>query len=165
MQALIAICVCLILAFGVQTFRIGALKEEAAEKAAALATATAAAEKESRTREQQMADNARRAADEYAKNAARIRASADGARTELDSLRNTLAAAGAVPADPTAASRADEAARARYVLGQCFATVQALAATSDDIETRLSGLQDWARAITSGGARSATAPEKQPDPK
>ena len=92
MQALIALGLCLALACGIQTFRIGALKEEAAEQAAALANATAAAEKEARAREQQMADNARRAADEYAKNAARIRASADGARTGRAETTRWLAA-------------------------------------------------------------------------
>lgn len=147
MQILIGLGLCLFVALGIQTFRIGALKEEIATDKAAIATATAAAEKEARTREQQMADNARKAADTYAQNINRARAGADSARNELDGLRSTIAEAGPVPADPTAASRADEAARARYVLGQCVGVVQALAATSDDLEARLIGLQDWAKGV------------------
>lgn len=147
MQTLIAICVCLILAFGVQTFRIGALKEEAAAQAAALATATAAAEKEARTREQQMADNARRAADEYAKNVAKIRASADGARSELDGLRNTIAAAGPAPESPASAAGTDDATRARYVLGRVSEFAAQVSAAADACEVRLGALQEYVRGV------------------
>ena len=152
MQTLIAICVCLILAFGVQTFRIGALKEEAAAQAAALATATAAAEKEARTREQQMADNARRAADEYAKNVAKIRASADGARSDLERLRDATGSPRDAAQDPAAAAGADDAARARLLLGSCGKALTELAEIADAAETKLGALQDWARAIVAGSA-------------
>ena len=147
MQTLIAICVCLILAFGVQTFRIGALKEEAAAQAAALATATAAAEKEARTREQQMADNARRAADEYSKNLSRVRASADGARSELDGLRNTIAAAGPAPESPASAAGTDDATRARFVVGQLANAAAQVSAAADACEVRLGALQEYVRGV------------------
>lgn len=148
MQIVIGLSLCLFVALGIQTFRIGALKEEAAQQAAALAIATAAAEKEARTREAEMADAARKAADVYAKNAARIRASADGARSELDGLRNALAAAGPAPESPASAAGTDDATRARFVVGQLANAAAQVSAAADACEVRLSGLQEWARAVT-----------------
>ena len=147
MQIVIGLSLCLFVALGIQTFRIGALKEEAAAKDAAIAAATATAEKEARTREQQMADNARKAADEYAKNAARIRASADGARTELDGLRNALAAAGPAPESPASAAGTDDATRARFVVGQLANAAATVSAAADACEIRLAGLQEYVRGI------------------
>mgnify|MGYP003443195133 FL=1 len=147
MQTLLAICVCLILAFGVQTFRIGAMKEEAAAEKAAIAAATATAEREARTRETEMADNARRAADVYAKNVAKIRASADGARSELDGLRNTIAAAGPAPESPASAAGTDDATRARYVLGRVSEFAAQVSAAADACEVRLGALQEYVRGV------------------
>ncbi len=146
MNVLIAACLALALACGVQTFRIGALKEEAATQKAALATAQAQAEHEAREREQQMADGARKAADDYSKNVARVRAGADGARTELDRLRDAIASSPAGAASAPACG-SDDASRARTVVGQCAATLQTLAGTADQCEARLTGLQDYIRGI------------------
>ncbi len=148
MQALIALGLCLALACGIQTFRIGALKEEIAAKEAAIAAATATAEREARTREQQMADAARKASDAYQANVSRVRASADGARTELERLRDAIASAGPAPANPASAAGADDAARARYVVGQLANAAAQVSAAADACENRLSALQDYVRSIT-----------------
>ena len=71
------------------------------------------------------------------------------AQSELDRLRDMLATSsgGAIPADPAAASRADDATRTRHVLGQCAASVTALAEAADTIESKLTGLQDYVRTV------------------
>lgn len=147
MQALAAICVALFLALGIQTFRVGALKEEAAQKDAAIATATAAAEREARTREQQMADAARKASDVYQANVSRVRASADGARTELERLRDAIASTGPAPANPASAAGTDDATRARFVVGQLANAAAQVSAAADACENRLSALQDYVRGV------------------
>lgn len=147
MQTLIAICVCLLLACGAQTFRIGALKEEAAAKDAALAAATATAEREAREREQSMADAARKASDAYQANVNRVRASADGARTELERLRDAIASAGPAPANPASAAGTDDATRARFVAGQLANVAAQAAAAADTCEIRLTGLQAYVKGI------------------
>ena len=148
MNILVGLGLVLFVALGIQTFRIGALKEEAAQQAAALATATAAAEKEARTREQQMADNARRAADEYSKNLSRVRASADGARGDLERLRDATGSPRDAAQDSAAAAGADDAARARLLLGSCGKALTELAEIADAAETKLGALQDYVKGIT-----------------
>lgn len=78
-------------------------------------------------------------------------AAADAADTELDRLRTLLATPTAAPQpagpDPAAAARADDATRARAVVGQCAAALTEMAATADTIEARLSGLQDYVRSV------------------
>jgi cell division septum initiation protein DivIVA len=148
MQALIALGLFLALACGIQTFRIGVLKEEAAEQRAALATATAAAEKEARTREAEMADAVRKASDVYAKNLARAQAGAAGALSELDSLRNALnATSPAAPASAASGSTHGTGGPERELLGACAATLQGMAAQADRLESKVIGLQDYIRSI------------------
>jgi Tfp pilus assembly protein PilX len=148
MQALIAICLALLGFAGLQTFRIGALKEEAAAKDAALAVATATAERQARDRESQMADAARKASDAYQANVSRVRASADSARTELDSLRNTLAAGPAAPASAASSGAYAAGGPERELLGACAATLQAMAAQADRLESKVIGLQDYIKGLT-----------------
>jgi len=148
MQILIGLSLCLFVALGVQTFRVGALKQEAAEQKAALATATAAAEKEARTRELEMADSARKAAGIYAQQINKVRGDADGARSELARLRDALGTPRDAAQDAAAAVGADDASRARAVVGRCAAVVQRMAEVADTCESRLTGLQDWAKAVT-----------------
>ena len=133
---------------GVQTFRLSACKQEAAQQKATIAADVAAAERRAREAEQLMADGARKAADTYAKQIQKARTDADGARTELERLRDALAAAGPTPQDPTAAAGADDAARARFVVGQCVGVVQALGANLDRAEAQLTALQAWAKALS-----------------
>jgi hypothetical protein len=78
-------------------------------------------------------------------------AAAAAADTELDRLRTLLAtptpAPQPTPPDPTAPARADDATRARAVVGQCAGALASMAATADALEARLSGLQDYVRAV------------------
>ena len=71
------------------------------------------------------------------------------AQSELDRLRDQLAAAngGSPPANPATTAGADDAARTRYVLGQCATSITTLAETADTIEARLIGLQDYVRTV------------------
>ena len=147
MQIVIGLSLCLFVALGIQTFRIGARDEQIALMKADAAEAVAKQERENREREQQMAENARKAANDYAKNAARIRASADGARTELDGLRNALAAAGPAPDSPASAAGTDDATRARFVVGQLANAAATVSAAADACEVRLAGLQEYVRGI------------------
>ena len=133
---------------GVQTFRLSAWKQEAAQQKATIAADVAAAERRAREAEQLMADGARKAADTYAKQIHKARTDADGARTELERLRDTLGTPRDAAQDAAAAAGADDATRARIVVGRCAATLQAMAATADACEARLSGLQDWIKAVT-----------------
>ena len=132
---------------GVQTFRLSALKLEVATEKAAIAAEVAAAQARAREAEQLMADGARKAADSYAKQIARVRTDADGARTELDRLRDVITAPRTAAESAAAAAGTDDASRARLVVGQCAAAIQAMAATADQCEARLTGLQDWAKAV------------------
>lgn len=136
------------MATGVQTWRLDRLERHVAEDRAAVAEQVAAAERRAREAEQLMADGARKAAQTYATQIARVRVDAVGARSELDRLRNAIGATGDAAQDAATAARGDDAARARLVVGQCAATLQALAATADTCESRLSGLQEWAKAVT-----------------
>jgi len=78
-------------------------------------------------------------------------AAAAAADSELDRLRTLLAtptpAPQPTPPDPTAPARADDATRARAVVGQCAGALASMAATADALEARLSGLQDYVRAV------------------
>jgi hypothetical protein len=147
MQILIGFGLVLFVACGIQTFRVGALKEEIALKEAAIATATSAAEREARTREAAMADAARKASDVYQANVSRVRASADGARTELERLRDAIASAGPAPANPASAAGADDATRARFVVGKLAEAAATVSAAADLCEGRLSALQDYVRGL------------------
>jgi small-conductance mechanosensitive channel len=147
MQILIGFGLILFVACGIQTFRVGALKEEIAQKEAAIATATAAAEREARTREQAMADNARKAADTYDRNLKRAQAGAAGAMSELDGLRNALAASPAAPASAAPSGAYAAGGPERELLGACAATLQAMAAAADRLEAKVIGLQDYIRGL------------------
>ena len=75
------------------------------------------------------------------------RASAAAAGDELGRLRDALAAAG-TPVDPEAARVADDAARARFVVGQCARALATVAQAADACDAQLTGLQQWVKAIT-----------------
>ena len=78
-------------------------------------------------------------------------AAAAAADTELDRLRTLLATPTSTPqptaTDPTPAARADDASRARLVVGQCAGALASMAATADALEARVTGLQDYVRAV------------------
>lgn len=136
----------LLILLGIQTWRLHSAVNELAEQKAAIATARADAEKEAREREQQMAEGARKASDAYSRNAQKLRGDADGARSELERLRDSLAAS-QTPVDTIAASRADDATRARFVVGKLAEAAATATAAADQCEAKLAGLQEWARAV------------------
>ncbi len=78
-------------------------------------------------------------------------AAAAAADSELDRLRALLATPPSTPQpsppDPTAPARSDDATRARLVVGQCATALATMAATADQLEARLTGLQDYVRAV------------------
>lgn len=147
MNILIGLGLTLFVALGIQTFRVGALKEEIAHREAALATATAAAEKEARTRESEMADAVRKASDVYAQNLKRAQAGAAGALSELDSLRNAIASGPAAPASAASGSTDGAGGPERQLFGACAATLQGMAAQADRLEAKVIGLQDYIRSL------------------
>ena len=73
------------------------------------------------------------------------------ARTAADldvSLRQLQATLGdAPPTDPAALIGADDAARARFVVGECAAALSKVAQAADASDARLSALQDYVRAV------------------
>jgi hypothetical protein len=140
----------LLVALGVQSFRIGVLKQQIAADKAAVAEQIAAAERRAREAEQLMAEGARKAAATYAQHINRARSDADGARGELDRLRDTLGTPRDAAQDAAAAAGADDAGRARIVVGACARSLQAVAAAADACEAKLTGLQEWARVVAPG---------------
>ena len=135
------------LAVGVQTFRLSALQQRVAADKLAVAQQIAVAESRAREAEQLMAQGARKAAETYAKQIAKVRSDATGARNELDRLRDALGTPRDAAQDAVAAAGADDAGRARIVVGRCSATLQTMAAAFDVCEARLTGLQEWASAV------------------
>lgn len=148
MQILVGLGLVLFVALGVQTFRIGALKEEIATDKAAIATATAAAEREAKTRESEMADAARKASDAYQANLHRARAGASAALSELDGLRNALNATSPADSASTAASGPYGAgAIERELFGECAAAFEAMAGEAGNKSAKVTGLQDHVRGL------------------
>lgn len=134
-------------------------KAERATAAAVIATKTAQAEQAEREREFQFSEQARKAADEYARHVARQKAAAAGARAELDSLRDAIAASPASPACTGAsAPRGIDAAGGtfRELFGSCAATLQSLAQEADRLEGKLTGLQSYVQSIQVPQAQKGT---------
>jgi len=75
-------------------------------------------------------------------------ASAAAVGSELDSLRNDLAARDrAATAAPSAASRADASGAERELLGSCAGALVGVAQEADRIEAKLGALQDYVRSV------------------
>ena len=124
------------------------LNTEAAELQAALSAKTQEAEAQARAQEFEFATNARKAADAYRTNVARAQAAAASAAAGLDGLRDAIAnAPGAACPAAGAASGVDAAGAFRELFGACAATLSAVAQEADRLEARLTGLQDYVRAI------------------
>jgi tellurite resistance protein len=147
-QGLGAVALAFALLAGVQTWRIKGLQLAHAEQQAQLEKDRSEAIEKARAAEQLMADGARKAAGIYAQQINKVRTDADGARGELERLRDALGTPSDAAQDAAAAAGADDASRARIVVGRCAATLQAMAAAADTCESRLTGLQEWAKAVT-----------------
>lgn len=138
-----------IVAFCVQTWRLDSAVDALHEQERMAAAELIAAEQRARQTEQQWADNARKAAQTYAQQTSRVRADAASARTELDSLRDTLSSGIAqAPGDPASAARADVANRLAAVVNECAAALSTVAADADATAAKLIGLQAYVSGLT-----------------
>jgi hypothetical protein len=141
--------VALLIAFGVQTWRVDMAQEALEEHERIAARELMDAERRARAQEQEWADNARKAAQTYATQTARIRADAGGARDELERLRDTLSSGDIHAAEGAAsAARADDLARTRIVAEQCANALVQVARAADDAEARLIALQRYVAGLT-----------------
>ena len=170
--AAITTAICAALYFGYQAWAQhhvdkGVQQERAAWQARedkrqkADADARLAAEQKARAEEARKAKENDRVAQEQALREAQLRAAADVASRRLGSLQHTIHALNerdrrrALSAQSDAAALADEAARARGLLGQCSGRYTAVAASAAEHAAQVIGLQDY---IT------ATNPDAQPLP-
>jgi len=134
------------------TWQIQATRYEAriAERDAQISRAARIASEQARRREQEL----QRYADEIARDAAKRQQALASrvATTDLVArgLRDDIARlnAGRRPDDPEAARHADAATRARELLGSCAAEYRNVAEKADGLRDQVTGLQDWARAVT-----------------
>lgn len=114
---------------------------------ALLAEQAARAEEQRRTKAAQEAMNAHR------KQAQRARADADAAGSELERLRDALAArdaaarGGEAGSDAGAGCVVDAGATERKLLGSCASALTAMAEDFDVVSGRLRGLQAWVRGV------------------
>lgn len=125
-------------------------REAEATQRATAAEANAAAQAAARASEAAMNEATRKAADAYRARLAQTRRDADSVRDERDRLLVAVdAAPAACPAGEGASApgRVDGAANLRIVVRECVAALQEVAAAADVVEGRLSGLQDYVRAI------------------
>lgn len=110
------------------------------------------AEQAARAKEQQLVAERQKTEERYAQEKRRAAASAAGAQSELDRLRNELASAAASGSptcpNPTAAPRDHGGARLESeLLGHCATTLVNLAAEADRLEAQLVGAQQYIKAV------------------
>lgn len=136
---------------GVQHWRAGhqATKRGDAEKAAAIHATAASEQAKARDREAALSEATRKATDDYRSKLAVAHRAAAVARTDRDRLLNATAAAPscAAGAGAAAASGVDATAAFRIVVRECTNALQEMAEVADASNARLSGLQDYVRAI------------------
>lgn len=117
---------------------------------AELATKALDAERAARKKEQALAAERKKLEDRYAQDKRKAADAAAGAQSDLDRLRDALAAAPGCPAtaNPAAASRAAGASRLELdLLGACATALTDLAAEADRLETRVVGLQSYVKEV------------------
>lgn len=108
------------------------------------------AEQAARVKEQELLTARQKAEERYAAEKKRAQAAAAGAQSELDGLRNDLAARGTsqTPTDPATPARVDGAGRLeRDLLGACAENLAAVAREADRLETKLVGLQGYVKDV------------------
>lgn len=114
------------------------------------AEAALKAEQEARAKEQALAKARQQTEVKYVEEKRKAAVAASAAKSELDRLRDAIAAAPGcpAPADPSAATRAAGAARLELeLLGNCATALTDLAAEADRLETRIVGLQTYVRNV------------------
>ena len=128
-------------AWQVQGWRLG---NQIAAIHTAQATAAAEAAREARTTEFRRSLNVLEAQNAATRRAQIARADADRARSELDSLRNTLATASRGVPDESPAACTERAATVSDVLGACAAEAAELASIADRLNAdRLMLIEAW----------------------
>ena len=113
-----------------------------AERTAAALAASEAA----RVKEKALSIQVEAVRGQYAKQTQNLHTVAAAAGVGLRDLQQALAGPAAA-ASATATARADDANRARVVVGACAKSVQSMAALLDEREQLVIGLQDYIRAI------------------
>lgn len=134
----------------VQTVRLTHLQASHAEYKQRIVEATLAAEVQARTKERQLqAEVERIAANAQERQNQQARRAADVDRA-LDGLRKHIARANSAPApsDSVAAAQSHAASAARELLGTCAAEYRAVAESADRLGSQVTGLQDYARAVS-----------------
>ena len=104
------------------------------------------ASEQARKREQELSHQVNAARGKYAEQLKNIRTVADAAGVGMRELQAALAGP-ASAASASATARADDAARARVVVGECAKVVQGMAALLDARNQQLIGLQEYIRTI------------------
>lgn len=121
------------------------------EKEKAIATAKALeAEQAARKREQKLVAQRQQAENRYVQEKRKASAAATATRSDLDRLRDELAAAPAScpAADPSAAARAASGARLeRDLFGACATALADLAQETDRLEALVVGLQQYVKNV------------------
>lgn len=107
------------------------------------------AEEFARARERTLAQARQKVEENYAQEKRKAAVAASRARTQLDGLRDELAAndAAQASADPAATCRADAGALERELLGQCAAALFGMASEADRLATQVLGLQGFVRNV------------------
>ena len=147
-RVIVATVVALLLAMGGRWCWEQGAKGVQAEWDADVAQRTAqalAASELARRREQELSRQVERTRGKYADQIKATRTVADAAGVGMRELQSAIAGPAAA-ASATATARADDAARARVVVGACAKTVQNMAALLDERNQQLIGLQEYVRA-------------------
>lgn len=105
------------------------------------------AEKAARLREQQLIEEKQKAEAAYVDQKRKAAVAVSGARTELERLRDALAASSASEQTPASPRAADRAGLEQHLLGQCAASLVGMAAEADRLETLVVGLQGYIKNV------------------
>ena len=105
------------------------------------------AEKAARLREQQLIEEKQKAEAAYVDQKRKAAVAVSGARTELERLRDALAASSASEQTPASPRAADRAGLEQHLLGQCAASLVGMAAEADRLEALVVGLQGYIKNV------------------
>lgn len=133
-------------AWSIQSLRYDA---RIAAREAEIAQAAHAAEAAARDQEQEMQRHVDRIARDAASRQQVLAGRAATAELAVRSLRDDIARINASPApsDPEPARYADDARRARELLGACADEYRVVAVAADGLRDQVTGLQDYARSV------------------
>lgn len=99
-------------------------------------------------RQQQLMAEKQKADERYANEKRKAIAAANGAKSELDRLRDQLASSGKESVDSSTVARVDGGTRLESeLLGHCATTLVAMAAEADRLEAIIVGLQEYIKQV------------------